>query len=216
MQIGSLCCDCSFQRCFCVELSRKRGGNRFIRETHLILPPPSPGRHWPRLGRMPLRAWKSYMALSRGPKPPDGAAMSTKCGNSCATAFARILLRLTFAPNHAPNGLLGERLTVCNAGERHHSQPVNYLLPGVYHIRVPTLPASDGSQTIWRKTWILFLGGTACLTVADSFLSRRKTKEKTRALQSMSERLPWMCRYECGKWVGHPTRYASKAMHGLQ
>jgi hypothetical protein len=33
MQIGSLCCDCSFQRCFCVELSRKRGGNRFIRET---------------------------------------------------------------------------------------------------------------------------------------------------------------------------------------
>jgi hypothetical protein len=42
------------------------------------------------------------MALSRGPKPPDGTAMSTKCGNSCATAFARILLRLTFAPNHAP------------------------------------------------------------------------------------------------------------------
>jgi hypothetical protein len=56
------------------------------------------------------------------------------------------------------NGLLGERLTVCNAGERHHWQPVNYLLPGVYHIRVPTLPASDGSQTIWGKTWLLFWG----------------------------------------------------------
>jgi len=215
MQIGSLC-GCSFQRCFCVELSRKRGGNRFIRET-----PPNSSTAFARAPLATLRPNAvARVEVIHGVKPWSQAAGRDSDVNE-VRKFLRDRFRADFVTAH-----------VCP--QPCPKWPIRRAFDSLQRRRATSLAACElfaarrlpySRADLARERWFpnnlaedvdLVPGGTACLTVADSFLSRRKTKEKTRALQSMSERLPWMCRYECGKWVGHPTRYASKATHGLQ